>query len=547
MLVESETGNELIDLRRQAHLWKALHGRAVAREAAWRERAETAERLVREEQARNEALTQEIKALKLRKAWLERQLFGRKSEQTGQRESQAEEDAAKADDSTGAPSAKPRRRGQQPGSRGHGRRRRASLPTEELRCELPAEEQRCAQCGQPFEPFPGTEDSEEIHWEQRVVRRVVRRARYRRTCRCRATPGIVTAPAPAKLIPKGLFSVGFWVWLILEKFLFQRPLHRVRQVLALQGLRVSQGTLTGGLARLSELVRPLYTGILERNRAGGHWHMDETRWLVFESVEGKTGYRWWLWVATTQDTCVYLLDPSRGARVPREHLGPDARGILNADRYSAYKALLGWVRIAYCWAHVRRDFMGVQGPHARGRAWARDWVERIDRLFDLNRIRLRVVLDPDVFAVRDRALRGALESMAGIRESELGNADLEPVQRKILKSLRNHWEGLTLFADHPEIPMDNNEAERHLRPPVVGRKNYYGSGSVWSGFLTAMLFTILQTALRNDLDPQKFLTGYLQACAGNGGQPPEDAQTFLPWNLSQERKRAWRSPNASED
>ena len=104
MLVESETGNELIDLRRQAHLWKALHGRAVAREAAWRERAETAERLVREEQARNEALTQEIKALKLRKAWLERQLFGRKSEQAGQRESQAEEDAAKADDSTGAPS-----------------------------------------------------------------------------------------------------------------------------------------------------------------------------------------------------------------------------------------------------------------------------------------------------------------------------------------------------------------------------------------------------------------------------------------------------------
>ena len=357
----------------------------------------------------------------------------------------------------------------------------------------------------------------------------------------------MTAPAPAKLIPKGLFSVGFWVWLILEKFLFQRPLHRVRQVLALQGLRVSQGTLTGGLARLSELVRPLYTGILERNRAGGHWHMDETRWLVFESVEGKTGYRWWLWVATTQDTCVYLLDPSRGARVPRDHLGPDARGILNADRYSAYKALLGWVRIAYCWAHVRRDFLGVQGPHARVRAWARDWVERIDRLFDLNRIRLRVVPDPEVFAVRDRALRGALESMAGIRESELGNADLEPVQRKILESLRNHWEGLTLFADHPEIPMDNNEAERYLRPPVVGRKNYYGSGSVWSGFLTAMLFTILQTALRNDLDPQKFLTGYLQACAGNGGQPPEDAQAFLPWNLSQERKRAWRSPNASED
>src|SRR3954453_14418958 len=87
--------------------------------------------------------------------------------------------------------------------------------------------------------------------------------------------------------------------------------------------------------------------------------------------------------------------------------------------------------------------------------------------------------------------------------------------------------------------MDNNTAERAQRGPVVGRKNYYGSGSVWSGQLAAMLFSLFQTLCLWELNPRRGLTAYLEACAPAGGRAPEDVGRFLPWNLTAEQRRAW--------
>ena len=85
------------------------------------------------------------------------------------------------------------------------------------------------------------------------------------------------------------------------------------------------------------------------------------------------------------------------------------------------------------------------------------------------------------------------DGLRGVRRGGVGSADLHPARRKVLESLGNHWTGLTVFVEHPEVPMDNNTAERSERGPVVGRKNYYGSGSVWSGRLAAMMFSLFQT------------------------------------------------------
>ena len=110
-------------------------------------------------------------------------------------------------------------------------------------------------------------------------------------------------------------------------------------MLALNGLSVSGGKLTGGLARIGELIQPLYAKILGQSRSASRWKMDETRWSVFAEVNGKVGFRLWLWVVITHNTCAYLLVPSRSSDVPKNHLGEDAEGILNADRSSDYKAL----------------------------------------------------------------------------------------------------------------------------------------------------------------------------------------------------------------
>ncbi len=540
MLVEdAEVRGLEIELRQQAHYWRAQHARATEREAAWKQKAQPLEQVVRGQQAQIAELTGELEAAKARIAWLEKQVFGRKSEQCPKPDPGQPDPAPALDGNPDAadapePGGEPRRqRGKQPGAKGYGRKRRHDLPAEEVVHDLPEDRRRCRRCGKPFDVFPGTEDSEQIEWEVVLYRRIHKRTRYVSTCDCPVVTGIVTAPCPPKLIPKGMFAVSFWVRLLMEKFLFQRPLHRVRKVLALEGLSVSQGTLTGGLQRIGELLQPVYTRILERSRAANHWKMDETRWLVFEEVEGKDGYRWWLWVVITDDTVVFLLEPTRSAQVPRDHLGPNPEGIINADRYSAYKALGLKILIAFCWSHVRRDFVRIRDGYRTLRRWGEAWVTRINELFAFNDQRLAVLSDPEAFRKKDRALRDAIDAMAKQRDRELEDPDLREPARKALESLRTHWEGCILFVDHPEIPMDNNESERRLRDPAVGRKNYYGSGSVWSGALTAICFTIFQTLLKNGIDPKKWLLAYFEACAENGGRVPENLDAFMPWNLSE--------------
>jgi len=200
-----------------------------------------------------------------------------------------------------------------------------------------------------------TEDSEEVVVEVRAHRRVIKRKRYKRTCQCPGTPAIVTAPVPVKLISKGSLHLSFWVMVLLDKFLFQRPTYRLLMDLRLtQGLDIAQGTVTGGLKRLVPLFELVYEAIIAKNRSDSRWHADETRWLVFVELEGKQGHKWYLWVFRSQTTVVYVLDPSRSASVPQAHFGEEAEGIISADRYSSYKVLLkyGKLLIAFCWAPV---------------------------------------------------------------------------------------------------------------------------------------------------------------------------------------------------
>jgi transposase len=260
-------------------------------------------------------------------------------------------------------------------------------------------------------------------------------------------------------------------------------------------------------------------------------------------VEGKKGNGWWLWIVATRDTRVFLLDPSRSGQVPRNYLGENPAGVISADRYAGYKTLLSeLLQIAYCWAHVRRDFVRINNAYPKLQRWATEWVQRIDALFHCNRNRLAVQSESEAFSRQDQALRVEMAAMLQACDKQLADEKLHPAAHKALQSLKNHWEGLSIYVDRPEIPMDNNAAERGLRTPVVGRKNYYGSGAVWSGMFTVMMFTLFQTLLVNKLSPKDFLLAYFQACAENGGQPPENPESFLPWNLTQEQKDRWRYP-----
>jgi transposase len=374
-----------------------------------------------------------------------------------------------------------------------------------------------------------------------LYRRVWQRCRYETTCACGGKRRVLTAPLPPKVIPKGLYGTSLWVEILVDKFYSQQPVERLLEQWRLHGLDLAAGTVTDGLQRLEPLFTPVYEALKERNGRSYYHQADETRWHVFVDYDGKSNHCWWLWAFSSEDTVVYCLDPSRSHTVPENHYPGDVQGVANVDRLASYKAMQqvksGLLLLAFCWAHVRRDFVRVGKGWPELKDWALAWLRRIRALYHLNRERLAVLKNKTKFAKADRALRRAIVAMQQQCAAELANPQLRLPCRKVLQSLQEHWEGLTLFVDDPRIPMDNNASERRLRGPAVGRKNYYGSGSLWSGRLAAMLFSIFATLKMAKLNPRKWLQWYLDSCAKEGGKAPTDINPFLPWNLTAEERR----------
>lgn len=412
----------------------------------------------------------------------------------------------------------------------------------------------CERCGLPFEPF-GEDSGEQIDW-QVVVRRVRhRRPRYRRTCQC---PGraIVQATPPPKVIPKGMFTVGFIVHLLILKYEVGLPVQRVITLLAMEGLALSPGTLAGVLGAVAELLEPLATAIREHNRQSAYLHADETSWPVFVPVQGKDNHHWWLWVFVGADSVCYLIKPRRASSVVAEHLGIDLDSprpalphgeamVLHSDRYSAYDSLglkVPEVTNLWCWAHVRRDFVRVREGYAALRPWTDAWLERIAGLYRAYGQWGAVAPDSPQAVEHGRLVAALVEKMRQTLDRELADRGLQPPARKVLQSLDRFWEGLALPFQEPGLPLDNNAAERALRGPVVGRKNYYGSGARWSAELAADAWTLLGTAAMAGWEPRRYLLDYLQACAEAGGKPPANVEPWLPWTASADDRARRTSP-----
>jgi transposase len=495
---------ENLEWRQQAGYWQSRHTDAVRRIAA---------------------LEQENEQLRGENRKLQAERFGRRSEkQSGSDRSNDLDDPTQA---------KPKRqRGRQPGQPAPPRRDYSHLPAREQFIDLPAADQNCPHCGLPLKAC-GSEDSEQLEIEILVYRQVIHRRRGQRTCGCPG-PRTVTAPPAPKLIPKSLLGVSLWVEILLDKFASYRPTQRLLEHWRLLGMDLAAGTVTDGLQRLEPLFKPILEALLKRNRQSHYKQADETRWLVFVEQQGKVGFGWWLWVFNSEDTVVYILDDSRSHHVPEDHYPPQAGGVLMVDRYSAYKAMLqvknGTLILVFCWAHVRRDFVRVGKGWPELKTWALEWLRRIRELYRCNRQRRAHPED----AAAQAGLRQAVAALRQQLATELADPALRMPAGKALTSLQAHWSGLTPFVDDPRIPMDNNLSERRLRGPALGRKNYYGSGALWSGRLAAALFSILATLKLWQINPRRWLTWYLQSCAEAGGQVPNDIDSFLPWNLSKD-------------
>ena len=460
-------------------------------------------------------------------------LFGQSSEKSSSKEEavpEKPETGARNTNTGSTPTSKNgRKRGAQPGHKGHGRKIPEGLPVVYRTIEVPEENRFCSICGQECEMVTLTENSSEIDVEIKMCRVVTVRQRVKRTCDCEEIPRFVTAPKPPRAIPKSKFSHNLLALFIVLKFMFSVPLSRILNLLGLQGETISAGSVSGAFRKCLKLLEPLYQALAAESKAEKRWNVDETSWRSFIQLPGKKNYLTWMWVFVSQKVILYIWDPSRSSNIPLAHLGPLAQGFLTADRYSAYKKLgrlVPGLTIAYCWVHFRQDFIRAALSDKTLQPWAERWQKSIGEIFWLNKARKK---DPTL----QKDLEKAIEKMEKTITAELEDPNLSELQCKVLLSAKKHWEGLTVFVANPEVPMDNNSAERPFRTVALGRNNYYGTRAKWSSHFTAVCLSLIKTAQLNGLNPQEYLRYYLDGC-GRAGGVPEDLTPYLPWNLTPE-------------
>ncbi|MDQ1307429.1 MAG: transposase, partial [Actinomycetota bacterium] len=505
----------------------------VTEVTSWRERAERAEERAELAEQRLEVAEARIEELAEQVAVLSRMLFGRSSEKgsAGGGDPRGSEGVGEqAGDTDGGEGERPKR-GQRPGSKGHGRRDYSHLESREEIHDVPPGQRVCPDCGREFEAL-GSEGSEQVDWQVRLTRIVHRRKRYRRVCSCPG-PRTVIAPSAPNPIPKGRFTAAFCARLLYLKFVLGLPVHRIARMLAAEGLAVPEGTLAGVLKALAGLLEPVETAIRDRNSAATHIHADETTWRVYEQVEDKTGHKWWLWVFIAADTVVFRRDATRSNAVldvqfqitaaDREAGAlPDGRRlVLSSDFYTVYQSLarLDGVEALWCWSHIRRYFIRAGDAHTYLAAWRDAWVARIADLYVAHKAMAAAEPASPGHATATAAFQDALTVMDTVRRQQATGPGLHPAAAKVLATLDREGDGLARHRDFPDLALDNNQSERALRTPVVGRKNYYGSHAEWSAHLAARVWTITATAERHGLEPLTHLTDYLTACAQASGKP----------------------------
>jgi transposase len=403
-----------------------------------------------------------------------------------------------------------RRAEQRKAQTGHGPRDQAELAQIEQVHTLDEADEMCPKCGAQLQEFAGRfEEADEIDVvERRFVLVKHKRQKYRCACGC-----IETAEGPPKLQKSGRYSIGFATAVAVGKYADHLPLQRQVVQMRRQGLQIDSQTLWDQLFALSSHLEPAYEALHDHVLSHPVVGADETTWRLMGQKGVTSTKRWQVWALSAPDAVLYQLHPSRGADAAAQLL-QDFSGTVMCDGYSAYQSLSKRghdFKLAHCWAHARRKFVEIEESFPKP---SEEALALIGELYHIE----REIEDkpPDVrLAIRQqragpvvqRIHRWALEQRA-LPRSPLGKA---------IAYLGKHFDGLCVFLTDPEVPLDNNRTERALRGVVVGRKNHIGSRSERGTQVAAMMYSLVDSAKINGVDPELYLK--LAALEAIGGRP----------------------------
>jgi len=463
---------------------------------------------------------QKIICLEEQISWLKRQIFGQKSE----RVVDANSDQLKFDGFETA-NAKTQETQTIPA---HKRKKRTStgedtiklpedLPVETTIIDVPEEEKVCKETGVSLKKI-GEEISHKLAYRpgSYFLKKIVR-PKYAHPQQ--EEKGVIVAHMPDSLLPKCRADESLLADIIARKFVDHTPLYRIAEAMARDGISIGRRLLSQWVVSVGGALRPLYRAMKERILQGNRLHIDESPVDIFDSPKMSQGYMWVIVGGEGADPPYRFYDFKEDRKHARtEEILGCYRGIIHSDKYGAYEAYIRkngnvW---APCWAHIRRKFYEAEMGDPELRTWVLEQIRQLFEIEDIGwklcpeeRLQLRQsqsvpIIDALIDRIKKRLTVGIILPRTKFKEALGYFCSLIPY-------LKN-------YTQHAEARLDNNPAERAIRPLALGRKNWLFVGSVESGEAAATLLSLVQTCRALNINPRTYLEDVCRRIMGHSAQ-----------------------------
>ncbi|MFZ1893386.1 MAG: IS66 family transposase [Rhodoplanes sp.] len=356
---------------------------------------------------------------------------------------------------------------------------------------------------------------------------------------CRACEAITQPPAPSHPIARGRAGPKLLAQVLFAKYALHLPLNRQSAAYAREGVDLDVSTLADWVGAAAATLTPLVEAIRTHVFAADRIHADDTTVPVLAKGKTRTG-RLWTYVRDDQPfggrappAAVFFYSRDRTGEHPERHLA-SYRGLMQADAYAGFNRLYavgrkpGPIIEAACWAHARRNFFDL--ARLKKAPIAIEAVKRIDALFDIERAINGLSVD-ERRRVRNEQSRALLAELQTWLRGQRARLSSKSETAKAIDYALKRWTALTRFLDDGRLCMSNNAAERALRCVAVGRRNWTFAGSDEGGRRAAALYTLIETAKLNDIDPHAWLADVLARLPDH---PAKRIHELLPWN--------WKAP-----
>ena len=414
-------------------------------------------------------------------------------------------------------------------------------PTEQVEHRLEGEELTCPQCGETM-----TEIGKEVVRKLKIIpAQVVVKEDIYYTYACKAcsetcdegceTP-VVKADREKNIIPGSFATPEAIAHIMTQKFVMGSPLYRLEQELNRQGIPLSRQTMSNWILKATEdYLQPVYKQLHRELLSREVLHADETTLQVLHEPGKKPQTDSYIWLYRTggdtdRPIVLYEYQPCRGSVHPREFLA-GFKGYLHTDGYSGYHSLPEEITVVGCWAHLRRKFDEAVKSLPKGKAKgssASQGLAYCNLLFGIEE-EIAGKTAEERYEERQKQAKpvlGAIEAWANTRtaapKSALGKA---------FTYLKEQWPYLTNYLRDGRLEISNNLAERSIKPFVIDRKNFLFANTPRGAAGSGVMFSLIQTAIENRLDPYKYLTWLLKTL---NNVDLADIQTLMPWNAPAE-------------